>query len=220
MKSKLIEIHQIISVIILSILVSSTFLIGSAYASVSVMGTVTIIQPIFCGKTITQFTNVINGTQKNDVLIGKHGNDLIQGLGGNDVIIGKSHSDCLLGQDGNDIIIGGNGGDTMYGGNGNDIIIGGNGNDMIDGGNGFDICVGNKGQNIITNCESATSKHKDFKISKSIKDLIHHDSDKTESDKLHTPKWVKDNVMWWESGHISDVEFANLIKYLIFTWNK
>jgi len=219
MKTLLIEKDQLIPLII-SILVCSTFPIGVASASISVVGTVTIIQPLFCGKTITQFNHMINGTQKNDVLIGTNGNDLIQGLGGNDIIIGKGKSDCLQGGDGKDIIIGGNGGDTMYGGNGDDILLGGKGNDMINGENGFDICVGNNGQNVITNCESTKGNGIQFEISQSIAEMINHDSGKTEPDRLQAPKWVQNNVMWWESGQISDRDFANLIQYLIFSWNK
>lgn len=39
--------------------------------------------------------------------------------------------------------------------------------------------------------------------------------DGQEVDINNIPRWVKSNADWWSQGHVSDVEFANGIKYLI-----
>ena len=31
------------------------------------------------------------------------------------------------------------------------------------------------------------------------------------------PMWVRNNASWWSDGHLTDVEFANGLKYLIST---
>jgi len=31
------------------------------------------------------------------------------------------------------------------------------------------------------------------------------------------PTWVKNNAAWWSDGHLTDVEFANGIQYLVST---
>ncbi|MFY3741270.1 MAG: Ca2+-binding RTX toxin-like protein [Candidatus Nitrosomirales archaeon] len=127
--------------------------------------------PSFCGMTIDQFANVIDGTEGDDTLIGTSSNDLIRGNGGNDFIKGRGSPDCLIGGDGIDTILGGggrdmiegnDGNDVLKGGGGNDVILGGKdddtlrgglGNDTLDGEDGTDSCLGGDGSNIIVNCE-------------------------------------------------------------------
>jgi Ca2+-binding RTX toxin-like protein len=110
-------------------------------------------------------TNVIIGTEGDDILYGTPGNDLILGLGGNDFLIGLGGNDILVGGDGcdiieggdeNDILMGGNGDDTMFGGAGDDILCAGPGNDSLegeagndwlDGGPGDDRLLGGSGTN-------------------------------------------------------------------------
>jgi len=184
-------------------------------------GKVTIVQPVFCGKKISQFDHVIKGTEGNDVLIGKKGNDLILGFGGDDIIIGGKGDDCLIGGDGNDIIIGGRGNDNMQGDNGNDILIGGQGNNVIDGGPGFDICVGGTHQNIIINCE-VILKHPKNEFIEKMQHMIEQAKDKSghaDSDFIEkqSPKWFENVVMWWKQNNISDDDFENVIRYMIAT---
>ncbi len=87
-------------------------------------------------------TNVIHGTEGDDVLYGTPGNDLIYGYGGNDLIIGLAGNDILLGGDCRDIIEGGDGSDALLGDAGNDILLGGSGNDILCGGLGNDSLEG------------------------------------------------------------------------------
>ncbi len=90
-------------------------------------------------------TNVIIGTEGDDILYGTPGNDLILGLGGNDFILGLGGNDILVGGDGNDIIEGGDGNDILIGGNGDDTLFGGAGDDILCGGPGNDSLEGEAG---------------------------------------------------------------------------
>ena len=112
-------------------------------------------------------TNVIYGTEDDDVLYGTAGNDLIFGYGGNDFLIGLDGNDVLCGGPGNDIIEGGNGIDILDGGEGNDLMFGGpdddllcggpgedsiegdGGNDALDGGPGMDKLLGGRGNDVL-----------------------------------------------------------------------
>jgi len=90
-------------------------------------------------------TNVIHGTEGDDVLHGTPGNDLIYGYGGNDLIIGLAGNDILLGGSGNDILEGGDGSDALLADASNDILLGGSGNDILCGGPGNDSLEGEAG---------------------------------------------------------------------------
>ena len=90
-------------------------------------------------------TNVIVGTEGDDVLYGTSGNDLILGLGGNDFLIGLGGNDILVGGDGNDILEGGDGNDLLIGGKGDDVLFGGAGDDILCGGPGNDSLEGEAG---------------------------------------------------------------------------
>lgn len=78
---------------------------------------------------------VIEGTEGDDKINGTHKNELILGFGGHDNIDGRSGHDCIVGGDGND---------KLDGGSGNDVAVGGNGLDEIDGGAGKDLLYGNE----------------------------------------------------------------------------
>jgi VCBS repeat-containing protein len=93
--------------------------------------------------------DVINGTNRGDVIVAGNGNDTVNGGGGNDIITGGNGNDTLNGGAGNDIITGGNGNDTLNGGSGNDILIGGNGNDTVDGGSGNDLISSGGGNDVL-----------------------------------------------------------------------
>ena len=63
------------------------------------------------------------GTDKPDLLSGKHGDDKVRGLGSSDGDLeGGLGNDILYGGDGNDYLLGGKGADVMYGGDGNDFL--------------------------------------------------------------------------------------------------
>ena len=70
-------------------------------------------------------TNLIGGTDGDDVLAGGANADWITGGTGEDNIDGGAGDDILLGNGGIDIIRGGDGDDVLYGGGGDDILIGG-----------------------------------------------------------------------------------------------
>lgn len=108
-------------------------------------GTAERVVPLECEGM--ELTNIINGTNNSDSIIGTNGNDLIFALagadnvyggGGNDCIVGGNGSDSLFGGNGNDVLLGGNGTDSLSGGNDNDALYGEDGNDSLNGGNGND----------------------------------------------------------------------------------
>jgi hypothetical protein len=118
-------------------------------------------------------TNIIYGTEGDDVLYGTAGNDLILGLGGNDFLIGLDGDDVLIGGTGDDILEGLRGNDRLDGGAGNDLLMGGigddilcggpgndslegeAGNDVLDGGEGVDTLLGGSGMNVLYSMDRA-----------------------------------------------------------------
>jgi Ca2+-binding RTX toxin-like protein len=85
---------------------------------------------------------LIDGTGKNDVIIGSDGDDTINGKGGDDVICGKLGNDSISGGPGDDTIRGDGGDDDLDGGPGNDVVSGDTRNDTVAGGTGKDVLVG------------------------------------------------------------------------------
>lgn len=85
--------------------------------------------------------NMIEGTSRDDWLVGTPETDEIRGLGGDDLLFGRAGDDLLLGGPGNDVILGGRGGDHLIGGRGNDTLRGGPGDDVLEGGPGRDILI-------------------------------------------------------------------------------
>jgi Ca2+-binding RTX toxin-like protein len=94
-------------------------------------------------------TNVIYGTDGDDIIYGTPEGDLILGLGGDDFLIGLDGNDVLCGGPGNDMLEGGNGNDLLDCGVGNDLIFGGPGNDNICGGPGDDSLEGDLGNDVL-----------------------------------------------------------------------
>lgn len=94
-------------------------------------------------------TNIIYGTEGDDVLYGTAANDLILGLGGNDFLIGLDGDDVLIGGDGDDILEGLKGNDRLDGGAGNDLLMGGSGDDILCGGPGEDSLEGEAGDDML-----------------------------------------------------------------------
>ena len=101
--------------------------------------------------------HVTFGSDDDDQIRGRGGNDLLISLGGDDEVRGDQGNDILLtgngndfadGGKGNDVIALGAGSDTAWGGLGNDLIAGGEGDDVIWGGRGRDVLVGGPGQDL------------------------------------------------------------------------
>ena len=85
------------------------------------------------------------GTDEDDLIRAKAGNDRVFGGLGNDEIRGEADNDIIDGEDDDDLILGGSGNDTLVGGRGDDDISGQNGDDIANGGAGDDKITGNAG---------------------------------------------------------------------------
>jgi Ca2+-binding RTX toxin-like protein len=107
------------------------------------------VTPLYCGEPESYYSNVINGTDSADYLVGTNQKDLIFGNGGNDFIRGFGDDDCIYAGDGDDLVFGAGGNDIIYGEDGNDNIRTGKGNDTIYGGNGNDIIRTYHGNDIV-----------------------------------------------------------------------
>ena len=100
----------------------------------------------------------INGTDGNDLLLGKTGNVVIKSRDGNDVIVAGDGNNRIEVGNGNDVIYAGNGADlitagsgdnVIHSGLGNDVIMAGNGNNAIFAGGGNDVILAGDGNNLI-----------------------------------------------------------------------
>ncbi len=113
---------------------------------------------------VVQPGGVIEKIETTDPAIG--GSDMIEGNNGNDTILGGAYGDDIWGHEGHDVILGDNGkvfqssgiiehifttdpaiggGDTIEGNNGNDTILGGAYGDDIWGHDGYDVILGDNG---------------------------------------------------------------------------
>jgi Ca2+-binding RTX toxin-like protein len=92
---------------------------------------------------------LIDGTGKDDVIIGSEGDDTINGKGGDDVICGQRGNDSINGGPGNDTLRGDGNDDDLDGGAGKDTLSGDSGNDTVAGGSGKDVIVGGDGDDVI-----------------------------------------------------------------------
>lgn len=76
-----------------------------------------------------------SGGSGSQVVIGTEGNDVLEGGSGDDVLCGLGGDDVLRGGSGNDILVGGPGNDRLEGGSSNDTLYGTEG-ERLDGGSG------------------------------------------------------------------------------------
>jgi hypothetical protein len=109
-----------------------------------------------CGD-LSQYDDIVYGTDGPDALIGGNGPQVLVGLGGDDVLRGGNQDDCLVGGDGEDELFGENGQDILVGGAGDDLLDGGTGRDTLDGGGqAGDVCTAPPGvaDTIIGSCGS------------------------------------------------------------------
>jgi VCBS repeat-containing protein len=103
-------------------------------------------------------TEQIEGTDGNDLLLGKTGNVVIKSHNGNDVIFSGDGNDRIEVGNGNTVIYAGNGADlittgtgdnAIYTGRGNDVILAGGGNNAIFAGGGNDVILAGDGNNLV-----------------------------------------------------------------------
>jgi Ca2+-binding RTX toxin-like protein len=90
-------------------------------------------------------SDVITGSNANNVITGGSGSDTLLGMGGDDTIFAGSGNDYIDGGSGNDWIKGGAGTDELDGGTGDDMIYSGTGNDTLHGNTGNDTLFGGTG---------------------------------------------------------------------------
>ncbi len=112
----------------------------------------------------TDGDDIIYGTPEGDLILGLGGDDFLVGLDGNDVLCGGPGDDLLEGGNGNDILDGSDGADLMFGGPDDDLLCGGPGNDslegdlgddVLDGGAGIDTLLGGRGYNVLYSADGA-----------------------------------------------------------------
>lgn len=103
----------------------------------------------FINEMPTIVDDIINGTVKNDLLLGDSLSNSINGGDGNDLIIGFDSLDFLSGESGNDVIFAGGGNDRIFGGSGRDFLFGGGGTDNIRGDEGKDVLRGGRGADFL-----------------------------------------------------------------------
>ncbi len=106
----------------------------------------------------TERGDLISAGLNDDTVFAHDGNDMVWGGSGNDALSGGQGLDTIHGGNGNDRIDGGGFGDEIYGDAGNDLIIGdwgwdyldgGSGNDILDGGSGRDTLIGGAGDDLL-----------------------------------------------------------------------
>lgn len=95
------------------------------------------------------WTETINGTAQDDLILAHTGDDRLFGMGGDDIILGHIGNDTIHGGDGHDRLYGGKGHDWVSGDAGNDIVFGGWGNDTLLGGEGDDFIFANLGRDVL-----------------------------------------------------------------------
>jgi Ca2+-binding RTX toxin-like protein len=133
--------------------IAATLLLGlalAAFFAVTAAGAENGVAPMCDGHRATIVgtagDDVIEGTEKADVIWGGPGDDKIYGGLGNDIICGGAGDDLIHGGRGNDWIEGGAGTDRVFGDLGDDHLTGGPGNqDEVSGGLGIDTVNGGAG---------------------------------------------------------------------------
>lgn len=119
--------------------------------------------PVLVGLDLLSELTTINGTRRDDNLVGTNSRNQIFGGIGDDIIDGLAASDTIEGGQGGDIIYGGFGNDILaadqvnrfqdasgtvselYGDQGNDTLYGGDKNDLMEGGADNDVLYGKAG---------------------------------------------------------------------------
>lgn len=84
----------------------------------------------------------MRGSEQDDILMGRNGDDMLSGGGNSDWLIGENGADRLYGGAGEDNLRGNSGDDRLYGENGDDNLRGASGEDVLHGGIGNDNLFG------------------------------------------------------------------------------
>jgi Ca2+-binding RTX toxin-like protein len=93
--------------------------------------------------------DLLQGTDRIDIMTGGKGDDVMLGGSGFDALYGGRGNDRMDGGAGSDVLIGDEGDDWIEGGSGTDIIYAGSGNDVLNGGTGdWDILSGSAGRDV------------------------------------------------------------------------
>ena len=91
----------------------------------------------------------LNGTDGNDLILGKTGNNIVNAMAGDDVVMEDGGNDVIDGGGGNDTIYSGADNDLVMAGAGDDVVFGGLGDDMILGGDGHDALLAEGGNDVV-----------------------------------------------------------------------
>lgn len=129
------------------------------------------------GEVVSHDPLHLYGTDADETLEGKGGNDYISGNGGQDLLVGGDGDDQIYGGNQADRILGGAGDDKIYANGGADVIDSGTGQDEIWlGGNGAATVVLSEGEgyDLIANFQQGMTSLKGF----AIEDLSLVNSDK------------------------------------------
>jgi Ca2+-binding RTX toxin-like protein len=117
---------------------------GSLAAPVALMNTTYSVPAVGTGLDLGTVTNtlaILNGDERDQILVGTAWSDVLNGAGGKDTLRGGAGNDGLNGGEGDDLIEGGAGSDRLDGGAGNDTLAGGTGADtyLFGRGSGKDV---------------------------------------------------------------------------------
>jgi Ca2+-binding RTX toxin-like protein len=91
----------------------------------------------------------INGSDGNDLILGKTGNTVITTGDGNDVVFAGDGNDFIKAGTGNNVVYAGGGSDVVTMGTGNNVVYAGLGGDVILGGDGHNALFGEGGNDVI-----------------------------------------------------------------------
>jgi hypothetical protein len=110
----------------------------------------TFVRPNCLGMPATRVgAGLLNGTRRDDVLVGTGTANTINGRGGNDRICTRGGADRAAGGPGDDQIHLGGAKDLGNGGPGNDRVLGGGGDDRLIGEAGADVLFGQTGDDVL-----------------------------------------------------------------------
>ncbi|MEO0408822.1 MAG: Calx-beta domain-containing protein [Cyanobacteria bacterium P01_A01_bin.135] len=97
----------------------------------------------------TAASEVLEGTNGEDIISGAAGDDILKGFGSRDQLDGGEGRDSIFGGDGSDEIDGGAARDFINGDRADDLLDGGSDRDYISGGEGDDQVIGSAGRDIL-----------------------------------------------------------------------
>ena len=100
------------------------------------------------GRAFVATTDIVNGSDGDDVIQTYGLSETIKGLAGDDSISAFAGKDVARGGPGRDRILGGLGDDQLFGQGGVDILKGEAGNDFLVGGRGADLLIGGAGKDL------------------------------------------------------------------------